>query len=664
MSTTSHDLPARRPNRLARERSPYLLQHAYNPVDWYPWGSEALAKAKAEEKPIFLSIGYSTCYWCHVMEKESFENPAIAELINADFIPIKVDREERPDLDAIYMSAVTALSGQGGWPMTVFLTPEGRPFWGGTYFPPEDRSGRPGLPNILRSIAQAWRTQRQQIVSSSQSLTQLLQAREPADATDAITRDVLETATQQYIQQYDATYGGFGDAPKFPRSHSLSFLLRAWYRSRDPQILSMVESTLEAMARGGIHDHLGGGFHRYSTDAQWLVPHFEKMLYDQALLARTYLEAFQVTGKLAYAVVARGIFTYVLRDLRDPGGAFCSAEDAGEVGKEGEFYVWTPSEIEAVLGAEEASRFNAVYDVTPEGNFEGRSILHLQEPPPTDEQLAAARATLLEARGRRQRPHRDDKILTDWNGLMIGALAYGARVLGEPRYAQAAAEAADFLLERLQSNGQLFHRFREGHADIAGFLDDYALFSWGLLELYEATFEERWLTESRRLVREMVRLFWDSDDGGFFFSGPQNESLIARPKELYDGAVPSGNSVAALLLVQLGMLTMDQELRARAEQLFRAFASQVARAPHAVPQFLIAADVWLGPSQEIVITGDPNASPTRQMLRAVTSRFLPRAVLALRPANGQPTISMCQNEVCQLPVTDLRAAVSSLEAIR
>ena len=671
----------RRPNRLVHEQSPYLLQHAYNPVEWYPWGPEALAKAKAEEKPIFLSIGYSTCYWCHVMEKESFENPAIAERINADFVPIKVDREERPDLDAIYMSAVTALSGQGGWPMTVFLTPEGQPFWGGTYFPPEDRSGRPGLPTILRSIAQAWRTQRQQILSSGQNLTQLLQAREPSDATGAITLEVLDAATQQYAQQYDADHGGFGDAPKFPRSHSLSFLLRAWYRSRDPQMLSMVEATLEAMARGGLHDHLGGGFHRYATDARWLVPHFEKMLYDQALLARTYLEAFQITGKPAYADVARDIFTYVLRDLRDPAGAFYSAEDAGEVGKEGEFYVWTPTEIAAVLGPEEATRFNAAYDVTPEGNFEGHNILHLRQPP--DERLAAARATLLEARSRRPRPHRDDKILTDWNGLMIGALAYGARVLGEPRYAQVAAQAATFVLERLAASPatggtsspettvparsqerQLLHRFRERHADIAGFLDDYAFFGWGLFELYEATVEAHWLTESQRLTREMVRLFWDSDQGGCFFSGPQNEVLIARPKELYDGAVPSGNSVAALLLVQLGMLTMDQDLRASTDRLFRAFASQVARAPHAVPQFLIAADVWLGPAQKIVLTGDPATSPTQQMLRAVTSRFLPRAVLALHPSTGQPTMAICRNEVCQLPVTDLGAAVSSLEAMR
>ena len=654
--------PARRPNRLAQERSPYLLQHAYNPVDWYPWGPEALAKAASEEKPIFLSIGYSTCYWCHVMERESFESPHIAQLLNEHFVPIKVDREERPDLDAIYMSAVTALSGHGGWPMTVFLTPEGQPFWGGTYFPPEDRGGRPGLANILRSIAQAWRTQRRQIISSGQSLTQLLQAREPAEAAGAITREVLDAAVQAYTQQYDPEHGGFGEAPKFPRSHSLSFLLRAWYRSRDARVLSMVESTLEAMARGGLHDHLGGGFHRYATDAQWLVPHFEKMLYDQALLARTYLEAFQVTGKPAYAEVARDIFAYVLRDLRDPGGAYYSAEDAGAVGREGEFYVWSPQEIEAVLGPEEARRLNAVYGVTAEGNFEGRSILHLQQRP--DQRFDAARAKLLDARSRRQRPHRDDKILTDWNGLMIAALAYGAHVLGEPRYAQAAARAAAFVLERLQRDGQLLHRFRERHADIPGFLDDYAFLSWGLLELYEATFDGHWLTESRRLTREMTRLFWDDKEGGLFFSGPQNESLIARPKDLYDGAVPSGNSVAALLFVRLGLLTTDHEVRARAEQCVRAFAHQATRAPHAVPQFLIAADGWLGPSQAIVIAGDPKAPLTQQMLRAVASRFLPRAALALRPSDGPPTISVCHDEVCQPPMTDLRAAESFLEALR
>ena len=707
---------SRRSNRLIHEHSPYPLQHAYNPVEWYPWGPEALAKAKAEEKPIFLSIGYSTCYWCHVMEQESFEDPAIAELINADFVPIKVDREERPDLDAIYMSAVTALSGQGGWPMTVFLTPGGQPFWGGTYFPPEERGGRPGLPTILRSIAQAWRTQRQQILSSSQGLTQLLQARESSGPRTSLTLEVLEQATQQYEQQYDTVNAGFGPAPKFPRSHSLSFLLRAWYRRRDPHILAMVESTLEAMARGGLYDHVGGGFHRYSTDERWLVPHFEKMLYDQALLARTYLEAFQITGNPSYAETARGIFTYVLRDLRDPSGAFYSAEDAGEVGEEGAFYVWTPVEVEAVLGEAEARLFNAVYDVTPQGNFEGHSILHLKRPLETiakeqgialsvmKERLAADRAKLLEARSHRPRPHdrhraalprqrgrcrlgrphRDDKILTDWNGLMIGALAYGARVLDEPRYAEAAAQAATVVLGQLQRNDQLLHRLREGHADIAGFLDDYACFSWGLLELYEATFEVRWLTESRRLAREMARLFWDNDAGGFFFSGPHNEALIAKPKELYDGAVPSGNSVAALLLVRLGTLTMDQDLQRRAEQLVRTFANQVARAPHAVPQFLIALDAWLGPSQEIVIAGNPQTPQTRQMIRAVASRFLPRAVRALHPGgeqgraaealipwlaarepiHGQPAVYLCQDRICQLPSTDVNAVTASLDTVR
>jgi len=434
------DAKGRKPNRLIHEKSPYLLQHAYNPVDWYPWGPEAFAKAKQEDKPVFLSVGYSTCYWCHVMEQESFENPEVAKLMNDTVVAIKVDREERPDIDAIYMTAVQAMTGSGGWPMTVLLTHDGKPFWGGTYFPAEDRLGRPGLKTVLRSISEAWRTKRPDIVQSSQQLTKAIQESAHAGSSAQVTTALLERTAQQFAQQFDATYGGFGSAPKFPRSHSASFLLRAWTRTKDPQTLTMVETTLDAMARGGMHDHLGGGYHRYSTDRKWLVPHFEKMLYDQALLARTYLEAYQVTGKAQYADVARDIFEYVLRDMRDVTGAFHSAEDAGEVGKEGEYYVWTPQEIDAALSPEEAALFKRFYSVTPSGNFErGTTILSIataldafaaQQQRPLEEvrhQLEAARAKLLAVRSQRERPHRDDKILTDWNGLLIGALAYGSR---------------------------------------------------------------------------------------------------------------------------------------------------------------------------------------------------------------------------------------------
>jgi len=683
-------------NRLIREKSPYLLQHAHNPVDWYPWGEEAFAKARQEQKPIFLSIGYSTCYWCHVMEGESFENPQIAARINAGFVPVKVDREERPDLDALYLGAVMAMTGQGGWPTTVFLTPDGRPFWGGTYFPPEDRGGLPGLPTVLQAVTEAWATRREELLRSAEAITQAIQQRARPEAATPLTAALLETAVQQFAGQFDATFGGFGDAPKFPRSHGLSFLLQQWAKHRDARLVEMVTTTLDAMARGGLHDQLGGGFHRYSTDAEWLVPHFEKMLYDQALLSRTYLEAYQITGQARYADVARDCFDYVLRDLRDPQGGFYAAEDAGEVGKEGEFYLWTPDEIEAAVGGEEAALVNRVYGVAPHGNFEGRSILHVAQPPAEiakqdgaaveaiEHRLTQARTALLAARSRRPRPHRDDKVLTDWNGLMIGALAYGARVLDEPRYAEAARAAADFLLSRLQRDGQLLHRWRDGSADVPAFLDDYAFLSWGLLELFETTQEPRWLEASQQLTRQMLELFRDADGGGFFLTGTRNERLVARTKELFDGAVPSGNSLAVLTLVRLGHLTMDAGFSREAERTLQAFAADLRQAPSAFPSFLSALDLWLGPSQEIVIAGDAAAPATRQMLREVFRRFLPRAtvllhptgaqaaalerlapfVAAQQPLQGRPTAYVCQNHTCQLPTADLAALQAQLDALR
>ena len=679
------DIQGRKANRLIRERSPYLLQHAYNPVDWFPWSAEALAKARQEDKPIFLSIGYSTCYWCHVMEQESFENPVVAELINASFVPIKVDREERPDIDAIYMTAVQAISGQGGWPMTVFLTPEGKPFWGGTYFPPESKWGRPGLTDVLRSVADAWRTRRSELLESSESITAAMQAAARSGPPGALIQDVLQAASAEFASQYDPVHGGFGQAPKFPRSHALSLLLRFWSSDRDAHTLQMVESTLDAMARGGLHDQVGGGFHRYSTDAQWLVPHFEKMLYDQALLARTYLEAYQATGKADYAAVARDIFEYVLRDLRDAGGAFYCAEDAGEVGKEGEFYVWTPAQFEQVLGAERAARIGRFYGVTPEGHFEhGASILHIEQPDEVyaythgfdaarfADELVSARAALLAARSRRPRPHRDEKILTDWNGLMIGALAYAGRALQEPRYTQAAQDAADALLRQHQRSGRLLHQAAHQTAELPAFLDDYAFLVEGLFELYETTFDARWLGEAVRLTKDMMQLFWDAEGGGFLLSGARHEPLIAKTKELYDGALPSGNSVATLNLVRFGALTQDREVSQRAEQQFGIFADAVHRMPTAFPEFLIALDLWLGPVQEIVIAGDKEAESTQRMLQVVQQSFLPRAVVAWHPGasardlealapwlsghvpvNGQATAYVCQNAVCSLPTTDL-----------
>jgi len=694
MASSAH--PSQQPNRLIHEKSPYLLQHAYNPVDWYAWGPEAFAKAQAEQKPIFLSIGYSTCHWCHVMERESFENPQIATLINQWFVPIKVDREEHPDLDQVYMRAVTTLTGQGGWPLNVFLTPDLKPFFGGTYFPPERSRNMPGLPEVLSAVADMWKTKHDEILTSAEQLTGSLRGADHRDAaaTEAITVDVLHAAFNQMASAFDETSGGFGQAPKFPRSHELSFLLSYWARTGTSQAREMVTTTLDHLAQGGIHDHLGGGFHRYATDARWLVPHFEKMLYDQALLARTYCEAYRVTKRAEYAEAARGIFEYVLRDLRDPRGGFYSAEDADSEGEEGAFYVWTPVQVTQVLGSSEADVFNRFYGVTPEGNFSaeggsasggehGTSILHIEqpleifarlkgfEPGQLAQRLAASRAALFAARNRRPRPHRDDKILTSWNGLMIASLAYGASTLHEPRYLKAAQDAATFLLTSLTREGLVLRRYRDGDARYPGTLEDYAFLSNGLLELYEADFDPRWLSQAKRLAGEMIKRFWDEEGGGFFLRGNDEAPLIVRSKEAYDGATPSGNSIGALVLLKVGRLTMDERLESFGRRTLAAFGEALERAPFGQPQMLIAADVALGPTTEIVIAGDPQAPATTQMLQILQERFLPRAVALLHPSgsdgraiealapfvkaqepvDGKPTAYVCEQFICKLPTT-------------
>ena len=665
-------------NRLAREKSPYLQQHAHNPVDWYPWGEEAFTRARREDKPIFLSIGYSTCHWCHVMEHESFENEAIAKVLNDLFVCIKVDREERPDIDQIYMDAVVALTGSGGWPMTVFLTPDLRPFYGGTYFPPEDRGGRPGLPRLAHAIADAYHTRKDEVGASADSLAGSLRSEIlPSDRTTP-GLETLRIGEAQFARMSDPVHGGFGPAPKFPRSHVISFLLRWWKRTGEAGTLERIETTLQEMQKGGMHDHLGGGFHRYSVDERWLVPHFEKMLYDQAILARSYLEAFRATGQAVYAETARDTFTYTLRDLTSPQGGFYSAEDADSEGIEGKFYVWTPAQLAEVLGDEPARELGRVYDVTEHGNFEhGWSILNLsghrgEIPKDTQTRLAAARAKLLEARGRRIRPHRDEKVLTDWNGLMIGALAEGAATLDEPRYAAAAAKAADFLLMHLKANGRLLHTWRDGDAKIPAFLDDYAFLGNGLVDLYEATFDLRWLDEARSLAREMNRLFRDPQGGGWFLTGTDNEALLTRPKELYDGAVMSGNSMAALLCLRLGHLTGETDLEEVGRAALRELGAEIASKPAAYPQMLIAADFAAGPIQEIVVAGDPADPRAARLLHEVRRRFLPHAVVALRPdgaageaavqrmgylarqtaAGGVPTAYVCEAYACKLPVTE------------
>jgi uncharacterized protein YyaL (SSP411 family) len=674
-------------NRLKSEQSPYLLQHADNPVDWYPWGREAFLKAKKENKPVFLSIGYSTCHWCHVMEHESFENPRIAEIMNQNFVSIKVDREERPDVDNIYMQAVVGMTGSGGWPLSVFLTPDEKPFFGGTYFPPEDRYGRPGFKSLLLTIAEAWKTRPAEIQEATKQVQDFLNSRLRAISAGEISEKVLKDAYHAMASGFDSTHGGFGQAPKFPMSHNLSFLLTYWYRYDEAEALRMAEKTLRKMAGGGMYDHLGGGFHRYSTDQYWLVPHFEKMLYDQAILSRTYWEAYQVTGNQFYARLAEEIFEYVLRDMTHPEGGFYSAEDADSEGKEGKFYVWKPEEIKEVLGQKEGELFCQIFDVTESGNFEGtESILHLQKSPEllakihnlTEEQLQdflnTAKAKLFQTREKRIHPHKDDKILTDWNGLMIASLAYGYSVWGDKRYLRAAERSADFILDWLQKNGRLLKHYRGQAAEVLAYLDDYAFFIHGLIDLYQASFNPRWLKQATRLTDDMLKLFWDQEHQGFLFTGRDGEKLITQTKEIYDGAVPSGNSLAIYDLLRLGKLTMRTEYLDRGEASLKSFMGTVSQSPASYSQMLMAVDFYLGPSQEVVIAGDPDDQGTQEMLRSVRTRFIPRKVLLFHPTgspareieklvpytqglvarDGKATAYVCQDFVCQLPTTDLR----------
>jgi uncharacterized protein YyaL (SSP411 family) len=685
-------------NRLAKESSPYLLQHAKNPVDWYPWGDEAFVKAKEQDKPVFLSIGYSTCHWCHVMERESFESEEVAKLLNADFVAIKVDREERPDVDAVYMAAVQAMTGSGGWPLSIFLTPDRKPFFGGTYFPPDDRHGRPGFKTVLARIAAHWKGHRAEVDGSAEELTAHIQASDALGSGD-VGVAALARAVEQFRASFDARRGGFGGAPKFPRAFALSFLLGERGRAGRSAVLPIVEKTLDEMQRGGIRDHLGGGFHRYSTDAEWLVPHFEKMLYDQATLARAYVEAWQITGNPEFAATARATFEYVLRDLTDRMGGFRSAEDADSEGVEGKFYVWTRAEVLAALGDEDGAFFADLYDVTERGNYKdeathrdtGRSIARLEtslevearkagaDPKEFAQRVAALRDTLLSLRGIRVRPHRDDKVLTDWNGLMIGSLAYGGAALSEPRYVEAAAGAADFVFANLRTKSGLLHRWRKGASGIDGFLDDHAFLTLGLVELYEATFDPKWLAAALDLAREMVAKFEDKKGGGFFLSA--GEALVARTKELYDGAVPSGNSAAMLALLRVGRLTQDEALEAKARAALSAWASTIERYPSGYPVALMALALAAAPTREVVIAGDPADAATQALIAEVRRRHLPdtavllhppgdagKAIEALAPfvkaqglVGGKPAAYVCSNFSCKAPVTSAEELAKLLE---
>jgi uncharacterized protein len=690
-------------NRLIREKSPYLLQHAYNPVDWYAWGDEAFEKARREDKPIFLSIGYSTCHWCHVMEHESFEDEEVARLMNKAFVSIKVDREERPDLDHVYMTVCQMMTGAGGWPLNVILTPDRKPFFAGTYFPKESRFGRLGMMDLAPRIEELWRKQREEVLQSVGKI--MLALRQVPDSTpgDLPGRDVLDSAYQQLAERFDPVLGGFSQAPKFPTPHNMLFLLRYWKRTGNQKALEMVEKTLQAMRLGGIHDHLGFGFHRYSTDAEWLVPHFEKMLYDQAMLAMAYTEAYQATGKSEYAKTAGEIFTYVLRDMTAPNGGFYSAEDADSEGVEGKFYVWNIDEIDRVLDSDEGDLVKRVLNAKPSGNFQeeatgrltGSNILHLKSPlsqvaselnisrEDLERRLGVARKKLFNARENRIHPHKDDKILTDWNGLMIAAFAKGAQALDKPEYADAARKAADFILRNMRDpSGRLLHRFRDGEAALPAHVDDYSFLIWGLLELYESDFDVHHLQIALKLNDEFMAHFWDTQGGAFFFTADDAEELLVRKKEVYDGATPSGNSVAALNLLRLARIAANADLEHRAELAARAFSGNIRQFPSAYTQMLIALEFALGPSYEVVIAGKAGANDTLSMIRELRKVFVPGKVVLLRPMDEDPpaivglagytenqvsldskaTAYVCANYQCELPTTESEKMLELLGA--
>ncbi len=668
-------------NRLGGETSPYLLQHAHNPVDWYPWGEEALARARAEDRPILLSIGYSACHWCHVMERESFENADIARLMNENFVNIKVDREERPDLDNIYMEAVQAMTGQGGWPMTVFLTPDGAPFYGGTYFPPADHMGMPGFTRVLRSVADAYRRSPDEVRGSAQELRGSLGRSLMGYERGALTTEVAAHAYQGLADAFDSTYGGFGGAPKFPQPMNFEFLLRHYHRTNEPHALEMTRVTLDHMAHGGIYDHIGGGFHRYATDAIWLVPHFEKMLYDNALLARVYLEAYQVSGDEEYRRVVEETLDYVTREMTSPEGGFYAAQDADSEGVEGKYFVWTPHEIAAVVGTDDAPLVCAYYGVTERGNFEGENILHRMIPladaarnanvAPDRMQAAVERARplLLAARERRVKPGRDDKILTAWNGLTLRAVADAARVLGRDDYRAVAERSADFLLTNLKTgDGRLLRTYKDGRAKIDGYLDDYAALADGLLALYACTFEPRLFAEARALADAILARFWDDREGGFYMTSDDGHTeLISRPKELFDNAVPSGNSTAVDVLLRLAALSGENSYAERAERTLQGLTGIVQRAPSGFGRALAAMEFALSTPTEVAIAGDPSDRATGALLRVVNGAYRPTVVTAVtRPGaleagiallegrdrvDGQDAAYVCERFACRRPVT-------------
>jgi uncharacterized protein YyaL (SSP411 family) len=688
------------PNHLIHEKSPYLIQHAHNPVDWHPWSDDTFAEATTENKPIFLSIGYATCHWCHVMEKESFEDEETAGYLNDTFISIKVDREERPDIDAVYMAACQMLTGSGGWPLSIFMTPDKKPFFAATYLPKRSRQGRAGLIDICQQVRTLWTTQNEKIQKSAVSIADNLSRAFTFDAADQPDATLLDQAFNRIKSGFDPQHGGFEPAPKFPSPHRLLFLLRCYHRSGDANALEMVKKTLTAMRLGGIWDHVGFGFHRYSTDTRWLLPHFEKMLYDQALIATAYLEAYQITNDPLFADTARDIFTYVLRDMTSPEGAFYSAEDADSEGEEGKFYVWTTEEFRKVLGDEGSREWETILRLSPEGNFvdeatrqkTGANILHLTAPlnkwasklDLPEEQLTESwrkiRDQLFHVRENRVHPLKDDKILTDWNGLMIAALALGSRILNNQEYENAARRAADFVLSKMvDKDGRLHHRFRDGQLAVEGHAGDYAFLIHGLLCLYQTTFDLTFAEPAQVLQEKMVENFWDEEKGGFFSTPKGSAELPVRPKELYDGAIPSANAVSLFNLLLLARLTGNPQWENRAQAQIRAFAGTVKSQPSAFTYFLCALDFALRPGQDIIVAGEPQATDTQQLLSALNLNFTPNKVAmvksdqnaerlakfagytdGLQVIEGKATAHVCRNGSCTGSTTDTQAMVDRI----
>lgn len=679
------------PNRLINETSPYLLQHARNPVDWFPWGEEAIEKAQELDRPVFLSIGYSACHWCHVMEHESFEDPGIAAYMNAHFVCVKVDREERPDLDQIYMTSVQLMTGRGGWPMSVFLTPDLKPFYGGTYWPPRARMQMPGFFDVLTSVQRAWVEKRNDVYAQSDHLTEAV-AQHAGIRGEPVSLDesLLEGAMRDLLRSADRTNGGFGGAPKFPHPMDLRVLLRCWKRFGSQDALDVVTLTLDRMSRGGIYDHLGGGFHRYSTDGHWLAPHFEKMLYDNALLVPAYLEGFQATGNSDYVRVVRETLDYVLAEMTQPEGGFYSTQDADSEGEEGKFFVWSEDEIVELLGAEDARIFNEAYDVSARGNWEHRNILNRpkphdetarlleKSPDELEEVLARCRGKLFEARTRRIAPGRDEKVLVSWNGLMISAMAQAASVLGEEKYATAARAAVEFILTALRDDdGRLRHAFKDGRARFNGYLDDYVCLIDGLVELYQATFDESLIASAVDLAARVFEQFGD-EHGGFFYTSSDHEELITRSKDSQDNAVPSGNGMAAWALLRLSRLTSDRRIEEQATKTLETVSGQMEKMAMASGQALLALDFWFGPSIEIVLAG--GTAESRDVAQTkLNLRFVPNKVVAARhestgtspldalfegrATNGDLTLYVCSQGTCQPPVTGDEAIGNALNEL-